>query len=304
MIRTLPLPTLTFDSDLWPRERRDEARVNHLADLLRAGQTLPPIKIQKGTTIVLGGWHTAAACSLIGETTCSVEIVDVPPDERLLYAYREDASAALPYSDADVRSVARRLYAQRCTNGQLPEVVKLATDLGRSRQTVTRWVQDLVTEREASIALKRAAREVTIHAFRATGLSLRRIAALIGASDTQVRRDAHVSITTHLLDSRIVTDAHSLIHLALGQGATTAEMEAARDWLLSQTNPAHLEQRERRRAWSAVASEVREWTEQIQRIALPTRPDDWAGCETERDEIRQALGPLETYVQQLKVRVE
>jgi hypothetical protein len=44
----------------------------------------------------------------------------------------------------------------------------------------------------------------------------------------QVRRDAQVSIVAHLTDSAIVTEAHSLIHLALGRGATTAQMPVPR----------------------------------------------------------------------------
>ena len=136
------LDELTFDPVCWPRLIRDDVHVcSKLADVLRAGQSLPPIKVQRGSNLVLGGWHTVAACRIVGETTYFVELVDLPTEDRLLFAYREDVAAALPYSDADVKSVARRLYEQRsCVNGELPNVTTLADDLGRTQQTVARWV--------------------------------------------------------------------------------------------------------------------------------------------------------------------
>jgi hypothetical protein len=263
------LDGLVFDDAIWPRVSLDQVRVDHLADLLRANQQLPPIKIQKGTSVVLGGRHTAAACRLVGETSYLVEFVDVAPEERLLYAYREDVAAALPYSDADVQSVARRLYEQRCTNGDSPNVAALATDLGRSQRTVAHWVDDLVKARSADVELKRAARVVAVQAFRHTGLSTRRVAALVGVDQKQVRTDSNVAIGPHLADSRVVSEAHSLIQLAIGSGATVAETEAARDWLIGQTDPGYLEQREQRRLIRQALSDLQDFSERLDRWTLP-----------------------------------
>lgn len=58
-----------------------------------------------------------------------------------------------------------------------------------------------------------------MHAFRAIGLNPRQVARLVGVGETQVRTDSELAITAHLSDSRIVTAAQSLIHLAIGQGA-------------------------------------------------------------------------------------
>ena len=43
--RRLPLDLLVFDAEQWPRVMRDDARVEQLADAMRAGQELPPIKV-------------------------------------------------------------------------------------------------------------------------------------------------------------------------------------------------------------------------------------------------------------------
>ena len=304
-MKRLPLDGLVFDDAVWPRVHLDEARVQHLADCLRAGQQLPPIKVQKGTSVVLGGRHTVSACRVVGEPTYFVEIVDVPPDERLLYAYQEDFAAALPYSDADVRSVAERLYQQRCVDGELPNVVAIAKDLGRSRQTLDDWLRELVKAREIEIAIMRAARAVAVQAFLAVGLSVRRIA-VFALSKSQVSRDAEISIAGHLKDSKIVAEAHSLIHLAIGHGATVAEVEAARDWLIGQTDPEHLQKREVRRAWMGVASETRDVAERVAKVTVPERPEDWAKaeCEEAQQTIAHTLGTIQQFVDELKARVE
>jgi hypothetical protein len=302
--RRIEIDSLTFDPALWPRVTRDEARIEQLADVLRAGVELPPIKVQKGTTTVLGGWHTAAACRLVGEPSYFVEVVDVPPDERLLYAYREDVTAALPYSDKDTASVAQRLFRQRCTNGDMPNVVQLARDLGRARQTVDRWVADLVEQREKAIALKRAARVVAVQAFQASGLSTRRIEKLIGLSHGQVVSDAQVSIADHLKNSEVVAEAQSVIQLAISGGATVDEVEAARDWIIAQTDPGHLERRERRRVWMSAASEIRDVSSRLQAMTVPGRPEDWTECESARADIRNAIQPIEIRIAELKARVE
>jgi len=226
---------LIFDDAIYPRVRRDPERVDQLADLLRAQRPLPPVVVERETSLVLGGWHTVGAYEAIGATRVPVQFVDVSPSLRLIYAYNQDVTAAMPYRDVDVRKVARLEYERRRGNGD--SIERLARDLGRPRSTVQRWLSDLVERDEQTQAQERAARIVAVHAFRAADLSLRQIAGFVGVDKKQVGTDAQVSITPHLQDSRIVSAAHSLIHLSLGLGASREQMEAARDWLLAQTQP-------------------------------------------------------------------
>ena len=229
-----------------------------------------------------------------------VELVDLPTEDRLLFAYREDVAAALPYSDADVKSVARRLYEQRsCVNGELPNVTTFGLgDYGRTQQTVARWVDDLVAKKQAAIELKRNARIVAIQALHATGCSVRRIVELIGSIDkSQVSRDTQVSIVGQLTDSAIVTEAHSLIHMTLGHGATQDEMEAARDWLFGQTDPDSFQQRERQDRLARLRSELQDVNERWQSFKMP---DSWKGCEAARAEVLQEIKSLEANLGQLE----
>lgn len=302
-MKECPIDRLVFDEQCWPRLRRDEDRIAQLAALLADGIALPAVKIQQGSAVVLGGWHTVAAYQRLGRDAVPVEVVKVPDDERLLYAFREDAEAALPYTAEDVRSVALRLYKQR-SNGKGANVAELARDLGRARQTVETWLKSLVEAEREQSDRQRQARAVAVHAFLAGGLAQRRVAVLLGVAIGTVFSDAKSGIAEHLTESRIVSEAQSLIHLALGRGATTAEMEAARDWLIGQTDPEHLERRERARVWGAIASEVRDIHERLAALALPESPADWAGCEQARSEIVQTIDPLLTYFGQLKARVQ
>jgi len=263
----VPIARLTFDVSIYPRVDRSEARADHLADVLEAGGQLPAVKIQRGTQAVLGGWHTVAAYQRLGRADVPVEIVDVADADRLLYAYREDAEAALPYTAADVRSVARRLYQQR-SNGQGANVDALARDLGRARQTVARWIEDLVaadTEREE---LGRQARALAVHALiHGAGCSQNRAAALLDVSRQTGASDAHVGIAGTLGDARVVDAAHAVLVQTAARGSLAREREDARDWLIEQIDPPRLRATQRLRALTHVVDWLAAAAEQVAHLA-------------------------------------
>jgi len=236
-ITMMPIAELVFDAEVWPRVHRDEERVGQLAEIVTAGGTLPPIKVDRSTRLVLGGWHTVAAYQRVRRDPVPVTLVDVPAPERLLYAYREDAEAALPYSAADVRSVARRLFLAR-SNGHGVNVAALARDLGRTQQTVSVWVADLVTAEAERVAIAHSARVIIAHALtEGASCSQRRTAALLGVSEGTVRTDTKVGSATHLTDERAVSAAHVLLLQTAERGSTDEERQAAADWLLGQRDP-------------------------------------------------------------------
>jgi len=282
MKRRQPLDGLIFEDALWPRLAVNAGRVEYLADVLRAGQELPPIKVQKGTGLVLGGRHTVLACRLVGEPTYYVEIVDVPEPERLLYAYREDLAAALPYSDADVQSVAERLYRQRMNgNGHAPNVAQLARDLGRSQQTVDDWLRDLIEHERQRADRERHARALVVAMLiNGSQISQRRIADLLGVGEATVRRDTESGNAAHsIADDRIVSLARSILAETAGRGSTDAERQAAADWLLLQINPDALATARRLRALTHVLT----WTGASRRQLNQLETQDLAGCAESTD---------------------
>jgi len=301
------ISTLVFDPTIWPRLERDTARVNYFVDVIYAegDDPLPKVKVERKTRRVLGGWHTVAALQTLKVDEVDVEWVDLKDNSdlgALLYAYREDSETALPYRDTDVKSVARRVYGLlRGTNGDLPNVSNIARQLGRSQRTVSEWLKDLVEKDKADLELKRDARVLAVHVFRAIGLTFDRIGVLVGVSKKQAFTDSELAITKHIADSRIVSAAQSQIHLALGNGAEAQEVDAARDWLISQTDPDFLERRQRQRVWTEIATVVKDWRDEAQR--LPQAPEEWVECETARTDILEALEPIETLLAGLRGRL-
>jgi len=280
--RRQPLEGLIFDDAIWPRLALDSTRVEYLADVLRAGQELPPIKVQKGTGLVLGGRHTVLACRLLGESTYFVETVDVADEERLLFAYREDLAAALPYSDADTKSVAERLYRQRMNGtGQAPNVAQIARDLGRAQQTVDAWLKDLIeVERQRQDRERHARALVVTMLAKGSHVSQRRIAELLGVSLGTVSSDTGSGIAEHALaDDRIVSLARSILAETAGRGSTDAERQTAADWLLDQVNPDALATARRLRALTQVLT----WTGASRRQLGQLETQDLAGCGASRD---------------------
>ena len=233
-----PLDTLVLDEKLWPRLWLDEDRVEHFVHLLAQGVELPPIKAAKNSLVVLGGWHTLHACQRAGRGEYPVEIVDVPEEDHLLFAYRDDMEAALSYSDTDVASVACRLYEQRdaAANGDGVNVAEIARDLQRSPRSVARWVHDLVEKSAERKARTRAARELAAQALLGIGVSKRKAARLLGVSEGQVRSDCQVAVTTHLGDEATVAAACALVEGAPGLRAHEAGQALA--WIAAQCDAA------------------------------------------------------------------
>jgi hypothetical protein len=232
-----PLKSLVLDKTLWPRIDLDEDRVNHFVHLLEAGVALPPIKAQRNSLVVLGGWHTYHACLRAGRDEYLVDLVDVSDEERLLFAYNDDVAAAMAYCDADVESVACRLYAQRAANlanGELVNVAALARDLQRPQRTVARWVEDLVDEAEAARDRARVARELAVHALLATGRSKRKVATLFEISEMEVRRISQVAILSHLNSDPTIQEARQILRALSRDGIAEPDVEQALDWITEQ----------------------------------------------------------------------
>ena len=229
-----PIDRFVFDERVWPRVRRDDERVVYLADILAAGQLLPAVKVQRGSGLVLGGWHTIAAYQRLHRSRVPVEVVDVPESEQLLYAYREDAAAALPYSSADVRSVARRLYQMR-SNGHGANVAAIARDLCRAQPTVLEWVKDLVAADAERETVTRQGRVLAAQALvRGAHCKQQRAGELLGVSQQTVTND----IKTNIVGNDLVFEtAHALVAETAGRGSTTTERQSANDWLLEQRDP-------------------------------------------------------------------
>src|SRR4029453_15789101 len=99
---TIAIDALVCDPAIWPRLARSPERIAQLANLLEEGIQLPPVKVERQSRRVLGGWHTLAAYESRHETVVPIEWIDFPEDSpsgtALLFAYHVDVDAALPYT--------------------------------------------------------------------------------------------------------------------------------------------------------------------------------------------------------------
>lgn len=291
-----PIAKLVFDAQLWPRVERDEARVAHLADVLTAGGRLPAVKIQRKTAVVLGGWHTVAAYQRLRRETVPVETVDVDDADRLLYAYREDAEAALPYTNADAKSVAQRLYQCR-SNGHGANVAEIARDLGRAQKTVEDWVCDLVAADNARERLHRLGRAVAIHALLGAKCQVRRIGELLSVGKSTVSRDSETAIAGLITDPAVVAMARGFIAETATRGSTAEERQRASDWLLEQVDPSALHYARQLRALNSALDWVRPMREQLARIATT----DLAGVSnSDHEDVRARRGELVTELESIR----
>jgi hypothetical protein len=230
------LPIASLDLTVWPREEFSQDQLEHFRALLRAKHPLPPVQVQRGTTRLLDGHHRVAACEAEGIERVAVKYVELPDGvEPLLYAYRQDAKAAVAFTQGDREAVVCTLYKARSKNGQAANVAALARDLDLPRQTVARWVAQLVAEQRECQAIERQKRAVLVHTLLATGYSGRRTAELLGVSEGTVRSDARVSIATHLANEDVLEDARDQLRRirsrAGGEAQEQAAVDAAFDWL-------------------------------------------------------------------------
>jgi transcriptional regulator with XRE-family HTH domain len=229
----MPIASLVLARAVYPRRDWEFNRVDSLVDVLEAGTQLPPITVQRGTGVVLNGWHRVKAYEALARTDIPVEEVDVADEDLLSFACRQDDAAALPYTQEDRKDVAGRLYYAG------HDIAAVARVMHRSRQTVERWLHEDIARGAAGRRHEKAVRAVVVHALTGIGWSQRQIASRLGISQMQVRRDAQMSITSHLADEDqddLVDDARAAL-ARIGQDDQTVR-QASLDWLHGQLDAA------------------------------------------------------------------
>jgi hypothetical protein len=86
--RDVPIASLVLASQVYPRCNVDYRRVEDLVEALEAGAQPPPITVQRGTGVVLNGWHWVKAYGHLGHTHIPVEEVEVADELLALPASR------------------------------------------------------------------------------------------------------------------------------------------------------------------------------------------------------------------------
>lgn len=141
---SVTLDEIVFDDSIYPRAAWSKAAVERYADALQSGETLPPIVLEAGTKRLLDGRHRTEAHRLIGRHFIAADFQEIPDGvPAKLYAASLSVRHGEVLADKDKRQVAREIAESNPDYS----MVMIASYLAASRQTVSRYVGDLVERR-------------------------------------------------------------------------------------------------------------------------------------------------------------
>lgn len=192
----IKISEVVFDPAIYPRIEWSQATVNRYAEAINAGDEFPPIVLEADTNRLLDGMHRLQAHKQALKDEIRVvwqTIPDgVPPK---LYAASLSAKHGDRIKGEELKAIAREI-AEANPDYDLKTIAKYC---GVTRQTVSKWVGDIVEHR-------REVRKVKALILSRAEWSLRQIADALGISKDQVSSDVKGDISRHL-DEAILREA-------------------------------------------------------------------------------------------------
>lgn len=198
------IDAVVLDPSINPRSGLDQPTVDRYVDAIAAGETLPPVKVERGSMRLLGGWHRHAAHLALGLAEIEAVEVDVPAGMTpKLYAAADNAEHGLPLVDGDARALAREMY------DQAPDVTiaAVAKALHRPRKTVEGWVTDLAEDRRRQEEHSREVRRCLALMLKQLGWTQQRVAEVLGIDKGTMSRLVAGDVATNQLDESVLRDA-------------------------------------------------------------------------------------------------
>ncbi len=115
-ITTIPIASITFDEDIYPRKGIDPRRVGIFAENIRDGFTFEPIEVEPdpempGRYRLLDGAHRWNAYKITGLAEAEAVIKDLDGIDPLLYAAKK-AIGPKQLTEDEARDTARRAYTR------------------------------------------------------------------------------------------------------------------------------------------------------------------------------------------------
>lgn len=87
MIKKVKISKLELDYDIYPREHLNSYHADEIVEAIKAGVRMPPIVIDKATSIVVDGWHRIEAVRRVLGDKASIEAdVREYPDKAAMFA--------------------------------------------------------------------------------------------------------------------------------------------------------------------------------------------------------------------------
>ena len=211
-ISKLPITSIIFDEEIYPRVRIDHKRISMFADNLRDGFKFDQIEVQlhpedSGKYRILDGVHRWHAYKETGANEIPVRIIALDSIDPLLYAAQK-AIGPLQLTEAEARNTARRVYRK---NSSLTSS-EIGKAIGRSRQAVDIYVADLRAATETEIDIK-------IFRMHRLYIPQKRIAHRLGALQQ--------TISLHLQEMPILA---KLVNTDLSKGFTVPQVAEKHGW--------------------------------------------------------------------------
>jgi len=136
MDKKVPVSSVVFRDDLYPRIETSQAKVNEYIDSL---DVLPPIEVNQHNEII-DGWHRWTAHKKAKAEEIAVTVTETKSDNELFtLACRRNARHGLQLSAKDKKKAALRMYAE----GTGEDKARIAKDLSVTERTVSGWLTDI-----------------------------------------------------------------------------------------------------------------------------------------------------------------
>lgn len=184
----LPLTEVVFDQTIYPRAEWSQATVNRYAEALNAGDEFPAIVLEADTNRLLDGMHRWQAHKQALKDTIRVVWQTVPDGiPAKLFAASLSAKHGDRIKGDELKAIAREIAEANPDYDQKT----IAKYCGVTRQTVSKWVGDIVEHR-------RNVRQAMASLLSRAGWSQRQIADHLGVSVGTVFSDVKGDITERL----------------------------------------------------------------------------------------------------------
>lgn len=193
----IKISEVVFDPAIYPRIEWSQATVNRYAEAINAGDEFPPIVLEADTNRLLDGMHRLQAHKQALKDEIRVvwqTIPDgVPPK---LYAASLSAKHGDRIKGEELKAIAREI-AEENPDYDLKTIAKYC---GVTRQTVSKWVGDIVEHR-------RNVRRVTAVLLKRAEWSQQQIADLLGVPRRTVGEDVNYDIFANGITEDLLREA-------------------------------------------------------------------------------------------------
>lgn len=181
----IKISEVVFDPAIYPRIEWSQATVNRYAEAINAGDEFPPIALEADTNRLLDGMHRWQAHKQALKDTIRVVWQTVPDGVPIkLYAASLSAKHGDRIKGEELKAIAREI-AEANPDYDLKTIAKYC---GVTRQTVSKWVGDIVEHR-------RNVRRVKAILLSRAGWSRQQIADFLGTSKGSAVSDVNADIS-------------------------------------------------------------------------------------------------------------